>query len=354
VLARAAADPTTLVWGLDASRDAMLKAAIRVGRPSRRGTLANARFVVAAAEALPRELDGIVDELTVHFPWGSLLRGLLGPEGCVLAGLARLLRPGRCATVLLSLAPRDRQPELPPLDRALAARLAGPYSAHGLRLVDWRPTTPAEVAAAHSTWAKRLGAGRARPVWRLQILRTARPHRDDSSSPAVPPPSTRLHGELRAALALSDGVVAQPVEQAREGRHVIVTEPRAQAPVEGDGRRAQAVEEGLAGLGELDEVDATVRRVGAARDQAGGLHGVEVVGEGRALDADRLGEPALVGRPLRLERDEDQPDRYRPAGRGQRIVEGAADGPGGAREMEADRRADGWRHTSSIAQPVVV
>jgi 16S rRNA (adenine(1408)-N(1))-methyltransferase len=131
-----------------------------------------AEVVVAAAEALPPELDGRVDELRLHFPWGSLLRGLLGPEGCVLAGLARLLRPGRCATALLSLTPRDRQPDLPPLDGALAARLAGPYAAHGLRLVDWRPASRAEVAAAHSTWAKRLGAGDTRPVWRLQVLRT--------------------------------------------------------------------------------------------------------------------------------------------------------------------------------------
>ena len=172
MLARAAADPAALVWGLDASRDAMLKAAVRVGRPGRRGTLANARFVVAAAEALPPELDGLVDELTVHFPWGSLLRGLLVPERCVLGGLARLLRPGRCATVLLSLTPRDRRPDLPPLDGALAGRLASAYAAHGLRLVDWRPASRAEVAAAHSTWAKRLGAGDTRPVWRLQVLRT--------------------------------------------------------------------------------------------------------------------------------------------------------------------------------------
>lgn len=173
MLARAAADPAALVLGLDASRDAMLKAAVRAARPGWRGTLANARFVVAAAEALPPELDGLVDELTVHFPWGSLLRGLLAPQGCVLAGLARLLRPGQCATMLLSLTPRDGRPDLPHLERALAARLAGPYAADSLRLVDWRPASPAEVAAAHSTRAKRLGAGRGRPVWRLQVLRTA-------------------------------------------------------------------------------------------------------------------------------------------------------------------------------------
>ena len=171
MLARAAADPASLVLGLDASRGGMLEAAVRAGRPGRRRAVTNARFVVAAAEALPSELDGLVDELIVHFPWGSLLRGLLAPEGCILAGLARLLRPGGRASALLSLTPRDRRPDLPPLDGALAARLEPAYAAHGLRLVDWRPANAAEVAAAHSTWAKRLGAGPDRPVWRLQVLR---------------------------------------------------------------------------------------------------------------------------------------------------------------------------------------
>jgi hypothetical protein len=48
-----------------------------------------------------------------------------------------------------------------------------------------------------------------------------------------------------------------------------------------------------------------------------------------ALDADRLGELALVGPRLGLERDEDRPDRHGAADRGERVVEGAADGLGG-------------------------
>jgi 16S rRNA (adenine(1408)-N(1))-methyltransferase len=172
VLARAAAEPTTLVLGIDASRDLLLPAAVRLSRTARRGGPANARFVVAAAEALPHELDGLIDELTIHFPWGSLLRGLLVPEAGVLAGLARLLRPGACATALVSLVPRDHRPDLPELEPSQCARLAPAYAAHGLCLVDWRPAGPAEVAAAHSTWAKRLGAGRDRPVWRLALRRT--------------------------------------------------------------------------------------------------------------------------------------------------------------------------------------
>ena len=172
-LARAAAEPSSLVLGLDACRDGLLVGAARADRQRRRNGLANVRFVVASAEALPTELDGLVDELTVHFPWGSLLRGLLEPDPRILAGLARLLRPGRRAVALLSVTPRDQRPDLPILEAALAERLASAFDAQGLRLVDWRSASAAEIAVAHSTWASRLGAGRDRPVWRLEVVRAS-------------------------------------------------------------------------------------------------------------------------------------------------------------------------------------
>ena len=61
-------------------------------RPSR-GGLPNALFVVAAVEATPAELDGVADLVTVHFPWGSLLRGLLGADPAIMSSLTRVLRP---------------------------------------------------------------------------------------------------------------------------------------------------------------------------------------------------------------------------------------------------------------------
>ena len=151
------------------------------------------------------------------------------------------------------------------------------------------------------------------------------------------------------ALALTDDVVAQPVEQAREGNYIVGGEAGAELPVEGDGRGAQAVEEGLARVGQLDDVDAAVRGVAVAGEQAVSLHGVEVVGQGCALDTDSLGQLALVGQRVGLERDEDEPDRQRSAGNGERVVEGAAGEPGGTREMEADRRPTRWRHAPRIA-----
>jgi 16S rRNA (adenine(1408)-N(1))-methyltransferase len=154
VLAAAAARPDALVIGVDASAAAMAESSRRAAR---RGALPNALFAVAAAERPP--LSGIADEITVNFPWASLLRGVLGHEDAVLAGIARLAARGAPVSALVSVVPRDGAPPIPS-----AVELAAAYARHGLRLVEARPATAAEIAASGSSWAKRLRAGSARPV----------------------------------------------------------------------------------------------------------------------------------------------------------------------------------------------
>lgn len=88
---------------------------------------------------------------------------MLGDDDAVLAGVAKLLAPAAHATVLLSVVARDGVPPVPGPDELSAA-----YARQGLRLVEARPATTAEVAAASSSWAKRLRAGTARPVTLLR------------------------------------------------------------------------------------------------------------------------------------------------------------------------------------------
>ena len=95
--------------------------------------------------------------MTVHFPWASLLRGVLGHDDAVLAGLAQMLAPGAEATALVSVLPRDGVPAIP-----AAEALARDCARHGLELAALRPATAAEIAASGSSWAKRLRAGRER------------------------------------------------------------------------------------------------------------------------------------------------------------------------------------------------
>lgn len=165
VLATAAAWPDALVIGVDADAAGMADASRRAGASSRKGGLSNALFVAAGAAALPAELDGAVSTLTVHFPWGSLLRGLLEADPVILGGIVRICRPGAGVTVLLSVTERDHVTGFDRLGGAAVTGMAEAYAAFGLALADARPATAADIEASHSTWAKRLGAGAGRPAW---------------------------------------------------------------------------------------------------------------------------------------------------------------------------------------------
>jgi len=88
----------------------MAEASRRAARSARKGGLANAIFVVAAAESLPAELDGAATVVTLHFPWGSLLRGVAAAEPWLAAALVRVTRPGALVDAFVSVTPRDRIP----------------------------------------------------------------------------------------------------------------------------------------------------------------------------------------------------------------------------------------------------
>lgn len=149
----------------------MSEASRRAARSAGRGGQPNALFVVAAAERLPRELLGVADELTIQFPWGSLLRGALAVDEAAANGIVSILRPGACATVTLSITPRDGL-TLASLDEPGAAGdLADRWACLGLEVASVAPATADELRATGSTWAKRLAAGRQRPAWRFTLRR---------------------------------------------------------------------------------------------------------------------------------------------------------------------------------------
>jgi hypothetical protein len=167
----------------------MAESSLRAARPEHKGGLSNALFVVAAAERLPPELAGIAAEVTIAFPWGSLLRGTLALDDAAQAaiGIAGLVAPGGRVRALVSIDPRDRL-DLPAPADTPASELAARWCGYGLRLRDWRPATEPEIAAAGSTWARRLRAGRDRSVWRLELHRPARPQPPVPAPPLLPPP----------------------------------------------------------------------------------------------------------------------------------------------------------------------
>jgi 16S rRNA (adenine(1408)-N(1))-methyltransferase len=99
-----------------------------------------------------------------------LLRGLLTADPSVMTGLTRITRPGAGLSMLLSATDRDRGIGVARIGNEVADRVAEAYGRYGLRIVEARRATAADVAAIHSSWGKRLGAGTRRPAWLLRAF----------------------------------------------------------------------------------------------------------------------------------------------------------------------------------------
>lgn len=155
-------NPKKFYIGVDANPRPLEKVSEKVHRKPAKGGLPNVLFLQAAVEDLPPELDGVADEVHVHFPWGSLLRGVaLGDEG-VLRNLRRICSTGAMLEVVIGLDPeRDRSEMerlgLRPLsteqiDSALTPR----YRSAGFEIVERGTILPSEWPELQTSWAKRL------------------------------------------------------------------------------------------------------------------------------------------------------------------------------------------------------
>lgn len=145
----AQANPAVFVIGVDACRE-NLRAVSRVTR-------ANELFVIANAECLPRELYGLAGQLSINFPWGSLLSGLLEAKPALMDGLCAISQPGALLDVRLNAAALA---EAGYSFEQGAARVRDNLLWRGFGL---RPPAALDARALRSypsTWARRLAAGR--------------------------------------------------------------------------------------------------------------------------------------------------------------------------------------------------
>lgn len=169
VLRVARARPEALVIGVDAVAEAMAGSASRAASKPSRGGLGNAIFVRASLERLPAAFDALATEVSVNFPWGSLLRAVGAPEREGMATLARVLRGGGTLTALLNAdaAEQERHAQrldLPPLEDVehVRSQLVPGWEEAGFEEVAWRVLGAGEQPPVRTTWGQRLvrGSGR--------------------------------------------------------------------------------------------------------------------------------------------------------------------------------------------------
>ena len=149
VLHHARACPWWFAIGVDTCRE-NLRAAARA-RPC------NALFVIAEAQALPAELHGLATRITINFPWGSLLEGLLEGHAGLLGGLAAAAQPGAALEIRLNGGALAEQGW--PLE-AGGEQVRRMLVAHGFLAGQPVLLGARALRACPTTWAKRLAFGR--------------------------------------------------------------------------------------------------------------------------------------------------------------------------------------------------
>jgi len=158
-------NPDKLYIGIDVSAGALEKISEKIHRQPTRGGLSNVLFVQAAVEELPSELDGVADEVHVHFPWGSLLRAVGSGDEAVLRNLRRICAYGAWLEIVIGLDPeRDRSEVerlgLNPLSAEFLEEVLKPrYQAAGFEVTEEGVLPPSEWPPLRTSWGLRLRGG---------------------------------------------------------------------------------------------------------------------------------------------------------------------------------------------------
>lgn len=155
-------NPNNFYIGIDPNTRPLEKISEKIHRKPAKGGAPNVLFIQAAVEDLPSELDGVADEVHVHFPWGSLLRSVATGDVEVLGSLRRICAPGALLEVVLGLDPERDRSEIERLgigslstefiDDTLVPR----YATAGFEVTERGVLESSEWSKFDTSWARRL------------------------------------------------------------------------------------------------------------------------------------------------------------------------------------------------------
>ena len=152
--------PDRFVVGVDACRENL--------QEHSRAKLPNMLFVIARAQKLPCEFEGLFSQVTINFPWGSLLEDLLACDPDLMHGLAVISRKNAQFEIHLnSGALMEAGTSLDAGARIICENL---YR-YGWEIKGPHPVDRDDLSKISTTWARRLAHGRDP---RAMILRGSR------------------------------------------------------------------------------------------------------------------------------------------------------------------------------------
>lgn len=155
-------NPRKFYIGIDANIRPLEQISEKIHRKPAKGGLPNVLFLQAVIEDLPTELNGIADEVHIHFPWGSLLRAISTGDSEVLRNLRRVCAGDALLEVIVgSDAARDaaelqRLDITPPTLADVDAVLVPAYAQAGFEITERGERLPSDWPDLQTSWARRL------------------------------------------------------------------------------------------------------------------------------------------------------------------------------------------------------
>ena len=166
----ARANPGKFYIVIDPNTRPLEKVSERIHRKATKGGLSNVLFLQAAIEDLPCELDGVADEVHIHFPWGSLLRAVATGDKHALLSLKKLCAPDAVLEVIIGIDPQRDHSEIERLGLKdmsadfLARELVPLYEASGFEILESGVLAQSDWPELQTSWAKRLRGNEDRTI----------------------------------------------------------------------------------------------------------------------------------------------------------------------------------------------
>lgn len=160
--------PGTFCIGVDAARENLATCSSKIYKKPARGGMPNALYVIANAEKLPDELSGIAAAIWIILPWGSLLKGSVLGDPILLRNITKIARPGAALCMFVNYDLKYEPAEIHKLNlpelsfQYIEGPLTEIYLREGIIIEEWNFLDNKAMRKITSTWARRLGYGRAR------------------------------------------------------------------------------------------------------------------------------------------------------------------------------------------------
>lgn len=171
----AANHPKEFFIGIDANASELEEISVKITKKAPKGGLSNIIYLKASAEELPKELENLVDEVHIHFPWGSLIEGIVKADEQILNQIKMIMKNN--AELHVQLTYDDKYEGTYRAERLMPdlsidyiqETLAKKYKELGFYLLYAYTLLDLEKQQIDSPWGKKILSKRDREVFKMQF-----------------------------------------------------------------------------------------------------------------------------------------------------------------------------------------